>query len=163
MSYLFSINIVLSLTLALNTGILVSTTLFFRIAFSVKLANSLSFLQLGVGEDPSLWFPGFLGVLFKNVNLGNFDLNGLILIFFAWDDIFDGLSRYIFLCNSKGLKRTKLLKKAAESATRVHLFDENRSTNSFLKKPFTIYMCYVTNSSISFNSENLPAEKSGSN
>ena len=53
-SYLFSINIVLSLTLALNTGILVSTTLFFRIAFSVKLAKSFSFLQLGVGEDPSL-------------------------------------------------------------------------------------------------------------
>ena len=83
-SYLFSGTVGLSFTLALNTGILVSTTLFFLQTFSTKLAKSFSFLQLGVGED--LDGVGFFGVRFKNVNLGNFDLNGFI--FFVCDDIF---------------------------------------------------------------------------
>ena len=71
-SYLFSGTVGLSFTLALNTGILVSTTLFFLQTFSTKLAKSFSFLQLGVGEG--LDGVGFFGVRFKNVNLGNFDL-----------------------------------------------------------------------------------------
>ena len=52
--------------------------LFRRFDFSTeiaKLAISLSFLQVG---DTLLL--GFLGVRFRNVNFGNFDLNGCLFL-----------------------------------------------------------------------------------